>query len=53
MKDETIIPVIRNTEHGQLYIYLYAECHRVYLVNGKKETFLYTRSNRSLTSSRQ
>jgi len=36
MKDETIIPVIRNTEHGQLYIAPHHGARKERLCNQKR-----------------
>lgn len=50
MNKETVKPVIRETAHGKLYIFLYDTIHRVYLVKDGIETFLYDRYNTSLSA---
>lgn len=48
MENERVKPVIRNTPHGQIYIFLYDTFHRVYMKKNDIVTFLYARPNTSL-----
>lgn len=53
MKNENVKPIIRNTKHGKIAIFVYADCHRVYLIDGDDASFLYQRANTNLTSFRE
>jgi hypothetical protein len=46
MNIENVKPVYRETAHGTIAIFLYPEFHRVYLVKGEKNTFLFQRKNK-------
>jgi hypothetical protein len=50
LNSEKVKPVVRSTPHGNLYIFLYALSHRVYVVKDNVATFLYDRPNANLAA---